>query len=213
MKKRGLACLIIGVLITTVMSGCVKIVKVGEEDSLYASDKFDAVSDVAGIWDSTVLPELKEKAVDLVEMLTKVNGDLSSVGEEYGVQDQGTSSAWNFTVRGTGEVVEINTESRAGYIEIKLDNYSGSEIIKLQIGPVFKGTAVRDCSEVIKFENYTNQVDYAAVSKSIHETITETIINDLDINSLQGKNIKFIGCFTLDKESELIITPIDIEVQ
>lgn len=210
MKRKFLVLIMAIGILTSCLSGCVKIVKVGEESSLYETDTFDAVADVEAIWDSNVLPELLAKAVDLNEVLNEANGNLASVGEKYGIQDQGSSSAWNFTVKGKGQVIEVNTESRAGYIEVKLEGYEGSAALRLQVGPVFKGTAVRDCSEIIKFENYTNQVDYASVSKSIHETITETIINNIDLTSLEGKEIEFVGCFTLDSDSELVITPIEL---
>lgn len=209
MKKKALAYLIISAVMISSMTGCVKIVKQGEEASLLASESTEEVVDFNTKWKTTIIPGLEEQAVDLSEFLTKANGNIESLSNEYGKRAQ-ADSAVSFTVKGSGEVVEINTESRGGYIKVKLDDYNGSEVIKLQIGPVFKGTAVRDSSYDVKFEDYKNQVDYAAVSKNIHDIISETIIGKIDIESLKGKSISFEGCFTLDKNDELVITPISI---
>lgn len=209
MKKSVIAYLVIGILVVSTMTGCVTIVKEGEEASLLSSGSVEDSISLADRWESTILPGLKEKAVDLSGFLKEAGGDISSLAEKYGKRTQ-ADSAVSFTVKGTAEVVDINTESRAGYLEVKLDNYGGSEIIKLQIGPVFKGTAVRDSSDDIRFEDYTNQVDYAEVSKEIHDIISETIISQGDMETLKGKTIEFEGCFTLDKNEEIVITPINI---
>lgn len=213
MKKRFLILCLIGALMTSsIMTGCVKIVKVGEEAQL-TQDSSSKATDISAKWESDIAPELKEKAVDIVSLLTEAKGDISSVGSKYAKKSQGTDGKLNFTVKGTGTVESVNTESRAGYIQIKLSGYTGQETIKIQAGPVFKGTSVRDSSNVIKLDDYKNQVDYAAVSTNINNKILQTTLKDLDVASLKGKQIDFIGCFTLDKSSELLITPIEIKVK
>lgn len=197
---------------STLMTGCVKIVKAGEEAQLTQDSSSKAV-DISAKWESDIVPELKEKSVDIKTLLTEAKGDISSVGDKYAKKSQGTDGKLNFTVKGTGTVESVNTESRAGYIQIKLEGYAGQEVIKLQVGPVFKGTAVRDSSNVIKLDDYKNQVDYAAVSTNIHDIVSKTILKDLDASSLKGKQIDFVGCFTFDKPSELLITPIEIKAK
>jgi len=213
MKRRILICCLISTLISSMMTGCVKIVKAGEEGKLTGIEVFNASTNVDEIWESKAIPELDGKAIDLGQLLTEANGDISSLGEKYGKHAQGKDSALNFTVKGKCKVKSINTESRAGYIQVNLDDYNGAEVIKLQVGPVFKGTAVRDSLEIIKFDQYKNQVDYAAVSASINNMITSTVFKDLNTASLEGKEIEFVGCFALDKADELLITPIKITVK
>lgn len=197
---------------STLMTGCVKIIKAGEEAQLTQDSTSKAV-DISSKWESDIVPELKEKSVDIVTLLTEAKGDISSVGGKYAKKSQGTDGKLNFTVKGTGTVESVNTESRAGYIQIKLSGYAGQEAVKLQVGPVFKGTAVRDCSNIIKLDDYKNQVDYAAVSTNILNKISQTTLKDLDAASLKGKQIDFIGCFTFDKPNELLITPIELKAK
>ena len=208
MRKKAISYFFIIAILISTMTGCVKIVKIGEESKLIASEEFDTVSNVDEMWDVNILPELLDKTVSLQDLLNDSRGDLELLGDNYGKIAEG--GALNFTVKGSGQVILVNTDSRAGYMEIDLDGYDKNTIIKLQIGPVFKGTAVRDSSDIVKFADYTNQVDYAAASKSIHDKIYENIISDIDVESLIGKNIEFAGCFTFENNDELLITPIRI---
>lgn len=211
MKKRGIALFVLLLLLVfsvLTMTGCVKIVKTGEEGKLTGETSFDANQNVADIWETQALPELVENAVDLSVFLGEATGDLKSLAEKYGKYSMGTSGELSYVVKGVGTVTEINQEKKAGYITVSLDGYSGAEIIRLQIGTVFKGSAVRDSLSFIKYENYQNQVEWADVAKSIHALIQENVINAADISSLSGKQVEFVGCFTVGSNEELIITPV-----
>jgi len=213
MKRRILVFCFVATLMLSTMTGCVKIVKAGEEGKLTGTESVDVTTKIDEVWQSKAIPELEGKAVDIVQLLTEAKGNISSLGDKYGKHAQGKDSTLNFTVKGTCTVESVNMESRAGYMQLKLDGYNGNEVIKMQVGPVFKGTAARDSLEMIKFEQYKNQVDYAAVSTSIHNMITNTIFKNLDVASINGKQIEFVGCFALDKADELLITPIEIKVK
>lgn len=209
MKKRFLI-FIVAALSVMSMTGCMKIVKTGEEGKLTGDVAFNAGDDVAKIWESAALPELKEKAVDLPTFLTEANGNFKSLAEKYGKYSMGTSGELCYTIKGTGTVKEVNTEKKAGYIELTIEGYSGPTVVRLQIGPVFKGSAVRDSLSMIKFEEYKNQVDYAAVSQSIHDLIKSTILDKIDLNSLNGKQIEFVGCFMVDRNELILATPVSL---
>lgn len=213
MKKQVLVLAMTVVLAITAMTGCMKIVKIGEEGKLTGEVKFNAGDNVAEIWDLAAVPELTGKAVDLSTFLTEANGDLKSLADKYGKYSMGTSGELSYTVKTVATVTEVNTEKKAGYMVFTIDGYSGPITTELQIGPVFKGSAVRDSLNIIKFEDYKNQVDYAAVSQSIHEIIKSKILDQIDLSSLVGKQIEFTGCFTVDKEDLILITPVVLTVK
>ena len=102
---------------------------------------------------------------------------------------------------------------RDRYMTVKLDGYDGPEEISIQIGSVYKGSSVRDSLDVIKFGDYTNQQDWAAVSQSINEMIDEEIVKKADPASLKGKTISFTGCFTANDNTKVLITPIELEAK
>ena len=180
MRKQTILALLLCLIVTVAMSGCVKVVEIGKEDELTGNKKFDASENVAGLWESQAVPELKEKAIDLAKLLK-------------GHYSMGTSGELSFVVKGEGVVQEVNQTKKAGYMTVKLNGYDGQINVKLQIGSVYKGSAVRDNISFIKYEDYTNQVDWAKISQSIHEVIDRDIIKTLDLGTITGKTISFVG--------------------
>lgn len=212
--KRKISFIVMLCLVMIVsLTGCVKVVEIGHEDEVTGTKRFDAAGSVEAIWQSQAVPELKEKAVDLSKLLTESNGTLQSVAGKYGKYSMGTSGELSFIVKGNGKVTEINTEKRAGYMSVQLEGYSGPIAVKLQIGPVFKGSAIRDSLSFIKYEDYTNQVDWAKISQSIHDVVAKDVIEPANVSSLMGKTVEFTGCFTVDKPDEILVTPAELIVK
>ena len=206
MKKRLAALLLVLAFAASSLTGCVKVVKIGEEGKLTGEVAFNADSDVESIWQSKAVPELTEKAVDLNAFLTESKGDLKTLADKYGKYSMGTSGELNY-------VVKVDQTKKAGVMDVKLQGYDGPETIQLQIGSVFKGSAVRDSLNFIKYEDYKNQVQWANVSQSIHTVIQKQVLDPLDVSSLTGKTVEFIGCFTVDGNDKLLITPVQMTVK
>ena len=195
------------------LAGCVKVVQTGHEDEVTGNVKFDAADSVEKIWASQAIPSLEKKAVDLPQFLTEAKGDLKSLAAKYGRYSMGDKGELCYVVKGQGKVMEVNREKKAGYMVVKLDGYDGPVVVKLQAGTVYKGSAVRDSLEFIKYEDYKNQVDWAKVSQSIHDVINKNVIGAQDMSSIQGKTVSFVGCFGVDKADELLITPVELTVK
>lgn len=210
MKKRVIALCVVMAMAMTSLTGCIKIVKTGEEAALTGETQFSAGDDVAGFWESQAIPELTEKAVELTDFLNEAKGDFKSLADKYGKYSMGTSGELTYTVKGTGTISEINTESKAGTMTITLDGYTGSEDIKIQVGSVIKGSSVRDAIEFIKYGDYKNQEEYAAVNQSINSIIMESVINPEKAVEMNGKTVEFVGCFTVSDNKTVLITPIQL---
>ncbi len=215
MKKRMTALAFALVLVcSTMLTGCVKVIKIGEEGKYTGDVEFNAGDDVAAIWEDSVLPEFEENAVDLTEFLSQSNGDLATLADKYGKYSMGDSGELSYVVKGTGTVSEVNTESQAGYMAVKLDGYTGTENVRIQIGPVYKGSSIRDSLSFIKFGDYKNQEEWAAVSQSINQVVAKDVIEPADPANLQGKTVSFIGAFTVSTgSSDVLITPTALEVK
>ena len=210
MKKRMIAlALAFTLAASTLLTGCgiVKVIKIGEEGKYTGDVEFNAGDDVAAIWEESALPELKE-------FLEQSNGDLTALAEEYGSYSMGKSGELSYAVKGTGTVEEVNTQSQAGYMSVKLEGYSGTESVKIQIGPVYKGSSIRDTLSFIKFGDYKNQEQWAAVSQSINEIVAKDVVEPAKPESLQGKTISFVGAFTVSSgSSDVLITPVVLEAK
>ena len=181
MRKRVLAVGLAAVMMSTAMTGCVKVIKIGQEAEYTGKTEF--------------------------------NADVKSLVDKYGKYSMGTSGEINYVVKGTGTVTEVNQEKKAGYMTVKLDGYDGPEEISIQIGSVYKGSSIRDSLDVIKFGDYTNQQDWAAVSQSINKLIDEEVVQKADPASLDGKTISFTGCFTANDNEKILITPVELEAK
>lgn len=215
MKKK--VCVVACMLAFSAMmtTGCVKVVKTGEEAALTGATEFNAGDDVANFWESAALPEIEGKAAELSEVLTKASGDLESLsGEDYAKYSMGNKGELTYTVKGSGTIDEVVTDKKAGYITVALDDYDGTELIKIQIGTVFKGTSVRDSLNFIDFNDYTNQIEWAEVSQSINGLIQEKVIDPIGYdNFAAGKKVTFMGAFTVSKADEIVITPTEMSME
>lgn len=182
-------------------------------NEFYFQDKdFDAKKYVDSIWDSKVIPNSNEKAVDIGELIKEVKSDVNGAGKKFGICSGAEGTLWNFIVKGRGTVLSVNKESRVGTVEIELAPYDSKANIKLQIGPVIKGTAVRDSLGFIKYDDFKNQMVFAEVSNAFHQKITDTLLSKTDFEALRGKEINFIGAFTFVSTNEIVVTPIKLEI-
>ena len=211
MKKRLLA-LTLTLALAVSLTGCVKVVKIGEESTLTGKEEFNATDSVQGMWESAEA-NIEEKAVDLPAFLTEAGGDLKSLVDKYGKYSMGTSGSISYAVKGTGVGEEVNQEKKAGYMVVKLDGYDGPEVVMIQIGSIYKGSSTRDTLDIISFGDYTNQEEWAAVSQELHSQIDANVIQPADPASLLGKTIEFVGTFTADSNDELLITVVKLEVK
>ena len=211
MKKKIIA-LVLALTFVFGCTGCVKVIKIGEEGKYTGKQEFNAADTAASLWENAVA-NIEEKAVDLPTFLKEANGDLDSLVDQYGKYSMGTSGTISYAVKGTGVVEEVNTEKKAGFMTVKLDGYEGSEIIKIQIGSIYKGSSTRDTLDIINFGDYTNQQEWAAISQELHNSIDANIIKPADPANLVGKTIEFTGTFTVDGNDELLITTVVLNVQ
>jgi len=163
---------------------------------------------VDAFWASKVLPIFDEKAQDIGKVLPEIRADSNAAGEKYGRRE--STNPYNYMVKGTGNVTELNTMSQAGTATIEIPGLN--EKVSLQIGPVVRGTALRDATGLVSFNQFSNQLDYADVSKEMNTRALKTAFANASAASLAGKTVTFFGAFTFDPHSKspVLITPVKI---
>jgi predicted lipoprotein len=161
------------------------------------------------IWSTKVLPTIQEKAHDIAKILPEIRADPNGAGQKYGRRE--ATNPYNYMVKGTGKVTELHTESQAGTVTVEVPGLG--EKVALQIGPVVRGTALRDATGIVSFNQFTNQLDYADVSKEMNHRALQTALRNVDPASLAGKTVTFFGAFTFDPHSKapVLITPVKID--
>jgi len=162
------------------------------------------------IWATKVLPTIQEKAQDIAKILPEIRADPNSAGQKYGRRE--ATNPYNYMVKGTGKVTEMHTESQAGTATIEIPGLG--EKVALQIGPVVRGTALRDATGAVSFNQFTNQLDYADVSKEMNARALKAAFANVGPNSIAGKTLTFFGAFSFDPHSKspILVTPVKINL-
>lgn len=191
-------------------AGCAKIVPIDQVEEMTGNSSFNASESATGLW-AEAEANIEGKAVALPEFLNEAGGDLTSLADKYGKYSMGTTGSISYAVSGSGTVEEVNTDKKAGFMTVKLDGYDGPEVIKIQIGDIYKGSSTRDTLDIVSYGDYTNQQEWAEISQELHTLIDENVIKPADPASLVGQNIDFVGTFTADGNDELLITAVKLE--
>jgi len=163
--------------------------------------------------DSIILPEIEERKVSLSTILTAASEGWDNAGELYGVRKGEIGSIYNFIVQDEVRVVAVDTESRAGFILVEYDGMPTNFTIKIAIGPVLRGTALRDSVRFIDFNQFVNQMDFAGLANELNRIGNENVMRNVDIDTLVGKTVEFTGSFGEPESNEIMIMPIFMEVK
>jgi len=146
---------------------------------------FDSASYVASIW-PRVLETAEASAKGVAEVLAGPGGDAP-------VAPSARKAAF---VRGTGVVTEVDRSSRVGLARLRVDGVPAPGAA-IQIGPVLRGTAVRDALDFVQFTDFANQSDFAAVASTLNDRVLESVLAATDVDALVGHTVSFLGAVPL----------------
>jgi predicted lipoprotein len=163
----------------------------GNKPAAFAAEMF-----AASTW-PRLMREASESATDVIDV----------------VMPDGSPTKPRF-VKGTGVVEGIDRQSRVGVMRVQV---SGSKPAKVAIliGPVIRGTALRDASSFIHFSDFTNQFDYAGAANALNDYVLRTVVAPLPIDTLQGRTVVFTGAMSKSATREdgaIEVTPVQVEV-
>lgn len=212
-SKRNIVITAIAALFVVYSAATVTVVKEGEEAKLTGEVAFDPTTVATNFWQNNADEYFAKNAVDFNTLVTEAGGDFTTLASKYGHYSMGDSGELSFIIKGTGTVETVKNKLRAGYLSLKLDGYEGNAQIRLQIGPVFKGSAVRDTISLISYKDYKNQIEWAQVSVAFHDLISKNVLAPIDMAAAEGKKVEFIGCFTVGRPSQILITPVALKIE
>lgn len=153
-----------------------------DEAGQQAERPFDAAAYVESIWQSKVLPAI-ERAPDLATMSPCVNPCLA---------------------KGQGRVAQVDTASRTG---IAIVDVGGGQTVAIQIGPVIRGTSLRDALPFIQFSQFVNQLQFARVGNALNDRAAQSL-RGIDAAHLKGASITFAGAAVRTPNQRLEIVPV-----
>jgi predicted lipoprotein len=173
------------------------------------SEGFDAARYVNEIWPTKVAPAFA-KAPSLGDVLAEASTGLDAAGRQYGRQ-AGEGSPWTFTAQADGTVTAVDRASRAGSVTLRVDTKTGAKDIQLQTGPVVSGSAVRDSQAYITFNDFTNQIAYANVSREMNRKAMANTAGALAALK-PGDRVHVAGAFAIARADQPVrMTPVSVE--
>jgi predicted lipoprotein len=204
--------------------GACTVVKIEEDDGegggQYATwtktgTGFQADEYVEAVWDERILPAYEQQSVDCTEVLSALRSDREGAIEKYGLARETGEPFFVFKVRGTCRVAEYDDSSRNGVIRVDMEPADGTVDATLQVGPVIRGTAIRDSMEFIRFTDVGNQLQFADLANELNARMRRDSVEPLDLPGIVGKRISFLGAFRLTGDEpleDIVITPVKIDL-
>lgn len=234
MKSRKLL-ISLGVLVAVLVVGYLgwpaafTVVPIAKVEEQKASEAFDPVKYVDGVWDSKVLPTINTKAVNLADILNAMQpnaegiaakADLIPVANKYGLITVG--EAHIYLVKGEAKVVALDTKTSLGVMEIQPTGYAGPIKVLVYIGPRIPSdeTSVRDGVGFINFGDFKEQTEFGKVGAEINNRVLAQAFTSVDKTQLIGKTITFTGAMTIRTFNlvnidlkKVTIVPVKVEVK
>jgi len=176
----------------------------------FANRAFDAKAQVGDIWDAKVMPALRARAGEFVALRAAMKANLDDAGAKHGHRERGEGAPWNFVTHLKGRVVAADTEPSAATMDVDADG-DGKADATVQIGPVLRGTALRDSLPFISFTASANQVEYAQLANAFNDEAFARALKALPRQGLVGRTVDLLGVFTTDDAADdPTITPVGL---
>jgi len=181
-----------------------------EEGAASGPASFDAARYVDGLWAKDV-PQALAGAADLSQLLPALARDADATAARWGRREG--SGPYHVIVHGEGRVTRVDTASRAGIATLAVDVPAGTQTVLLQIGPVLRGTAIRDGLPTVSFDQFVNQIQYAEVANELNARVEREVLATLDRQALVGRQVRVAGMARLGGDDEVLtVTPVRLEV-
>ncbi|HEY9214415.1 MAG TPA: DUF2291 domain-containing protein [Ancylobacter sp.] len=168
---------------------------------------FDPDKMARAMWGAKIVPYLEAKSGPFTEVRTLITKSPDEAGKRFGYREKPEGMPWTIATRLDGRIVAANTTSRAATVDVDVDGDGVADAV-VQIGPVIRGTALRDGLDFVSFNAFTNQIDYAQFAKSLNTLMAATTLAKLPRADLAGRKISVVGVFALDKLGDKpLVTP------
>jgi predicted lipoprotein len=183
-------------------------VKVVSLEDAAAAEKgtFDPATYAEERFSSKIAPAIVSDAHDLTTLLN----DLAGGAKEADLGNtSGASSAYSFPVSFTG----VAGTPAGAILPVTVPGVPEGVTVQVQIGPALNGTALRDVTGTVSFNEFTNQLQYQQVATELNNQVREKVLADIDPASLPGKTITVTGAYTRVNPALVSVVPVELEVQ
>ncbi|OYU38734.1 MAG: hypothetical protein CFE33_15285 [Pseudorhodobacter sp. PARRP1] len=171
------------------LPGC-KVVKNDTNPGATAATADPIATLVNATFEAKLLPHIAKTALPVADLRAAIATDLTAAGAAHGNRGAGEGAAWAFAVKGEGKVISANLTSRARQAEIDTDG-DGVADLTLALGPVIKGTALRDVAPFYVFGDFRDQIEFAQLARALNDKVSPLLV--LPEGDIAGKSMTFTG--------------------
>ena len=199
----------LGLVVLGLMAATTTVVASDDESAATVGrPTFDAAGYAAEKYESEVVPAIEENAVEVTELLAAVVADPDAAGEQYGHRS-GVSSPYAYPMTGTGVAGPVE----GSLLPLTIEGLPPGVEVVLQVGPAINGTALRDATGLIGFDDFLNQIEYADAATELNNRVKEEVLAGFDAAGAAGKAVTFTGAFAYGSNTALLqVTPVSLEV-
>lgn len=179
--------------------------------SVFINDgSFDPAAMVEADWSGKILPFIRSKAGPYDAVAEAIKASPDDAGARYGFRENQAGASWTYAADIDGTVTAANTDSRAATLDMKTQ---GGHLVTLQLGPVVRGTAIRDILSLHPFGSFKNQVDYAQYGKALNTKANATALAAAPRQDLVGRHVTATGVFAAASgDASPLVTPVELAV-
>lgn len=208
--KRSLLILVISL---AALTGCKIVFDKDLADEVPAGPEGDDIRNTARLeetFDSQLIPRITDTAVSVSTLKSRLASEgLDAVGAELGNQGSGRGAAWNYSVADQGRIVAAKLETSARTLDVDVNGDSMADIT-VQLGPVIRGTALRDAAPFFVFDDFRDQIEFAKLARAINDRIKSDLV--VPEGDLIGGTVRFTGVVPLKSpQDKYVLTPISVE--
>jgi predicted lipoprotein len=169
---------------------------------------FDAVQYAEERYTAEVVPTIQENAVPITELLPQIIEDPEAAGEQYGHRS-GASSPYAYPTSGEGVAGAVD----GTLLPLTVEGLPDDVQVMIQIGPAINGTALRDATGLVDFNDFLNQIEYANAATELNNKVKSDVLADFDAAAAEGETVRFVGAFAYGSNPAVLqVTPVELEV-
>ncbi|WP_321475818.1 DUF2291 domain-containing protein [uncultured Paludibaculum sp.] len=155
---------------------------------------------VDSIWLAKLLPSVSTSAVEARVLLDALAASPEQAITRYGRREPDAPPY--FVVKGAGTVVSVDTHSRQGLLLVDIAPFDRRPDMSIQIGPVLRGTSLRDATGIVHFSDFVNQLQFADVGNELNNRVLKTVLANLEPTQLKGRIVSFTGTLAAEAKAD-----------
>ena len=181
-----------------------KVVKIGSAEDVRAG-VFSAAS-YGHAQFPKVQSAIESRAEDAAVLAAALAKDPAAAETQYGVP---APAGPEYSVKFTGKAGKQDF----GVYDVAIPGIPEAIHVSVQTGPAINGTDLRDAAGLIKFGDFSNQIDYQNAGSALNNEMKTEVLSKIGAADLTGKTISVVGAFELSDPAEWVVTPVKLTVQ